>query len=361
MQLDQIHRLSQVGSSFYDIRTGWRHEVELLDLWGLEAVAADTVFPPGVHPSSHGPDPTALWGTAIAQGGKVSCHYTFPRGRTEEQRHVLFTGDVVLNSEGAALLCTTTHLDVTDTYQAHAAAARAAAANAAKSEFLSTTSHELRTPLNSILGFTQLLELDELTTDQLDAVGHILHGGKHLLGLLNDLLDIALIEGSRSEVRVEPLGLEQVVAEAVEMMAPIAVAAGVELIYHLDGGKGVQVIGDRRRLRQVALNLLSNAIKYNRPGGSVEVRYDATDSQWLDVMVADTGPGIKPADLPRLFVPFDRLDAKSSSVEGTGIGLALSDRLMQAQHGALRVHSEVGVGSTFTMSIPVARTDTRPG
>ncbi len=247
----------------------------------------------------------------------------------------------------------TTSEDITASRQAEAAIRAAEAAeraNAAKNEFLSRMSHELRTPLNAVLGFAQLLELDPLTGDQHAGVQHILRGGRHLLGLIDDVLDISTIESDHLHLTLEPVSLSALLTENVQLMAPQALAAGVTL--HLEPVPGDGVRADQRRLRQVLLNLLSNAVKYNRSGGRVVVRCRAEGGHRLHIDVTDTGRGIAERDLPRLFTPFDRLGAEHTGIEGTGVGLALSQRLTTLMGGTLTATSEVGVGSTFTVSLP---------
>jgi signal transduction histidine kinase/ActR/RegA family two-component response regulator len=225
-------------------------------------------------------------------------------------------------------------------------------ANRAKSEFLSRMSHELRTPLNGIIGFAQLLEMDRLTEDQRESVAHILKGGRHLLGLINEVLDIARIEAGKPTISLESVAAGDVVRGAVDLVRPQAAARAVRLTAETDHDH--HVMADRQRLQQVLLNLLSNAVKYNRDGGSVTVavRPDRVAGR-LAITVADTGRGISPAMRQRLYTPFDRLGAEQSSVEGTGLGLALSKRLVEAMGGTLAFESQVGEGTTFTVHVPM--------
>ena len=239
--------------------------------------------------------------------------------------------------------------------------AQADKANAAKNEFLSRTSHELRTPLNAVLGFAQLLELDTLTltADQQDSVGHILHGGRHLLGLIDDVLDIAMIESNRMDLSLEPVRISDIITETVNMMTPLADTSGVTMAHQPGSRTDLYVLADSRRLRQVLMNLLSNAIKYNRQGGRIDVHCEESADSLVSILVKDTGRGIRAMDLPRLFTPFDRLGAQATGIEGSGVGLALSNRLMAKMGGTLQASSEMGVGSTFTISIPVATLGSR--
>ena len=228
------------------------------------------------------------------------------------------------------------------------------AADAAKSEFLSRMSHELRTPLNAILGFGQLLALDELTDQQHDSLDHILSGARHLLGLINEVLDIAAIEAGGLQVSLEPVAVAEVVAEAVTLMRPLADQHGI-LLVSPDQPCADQILGDRQRLKQILLNLLSNAVKYNRAGGSVRLACHRVAGGRLRITVADTGPGIPVEALDRLFVPFERLQRDHGAVEGTGLGLPLSQRLAGAMGGTLEVTTTVGQGSTFWVELPLTK------
>jgi signal transduction histidine kinase len=229
-------------------------------------------------------------------------------------------------------------------------------ANRAKSEFLSRMSHELRTPLNGILGFAQLLELDAETPDQRDGVEHILKGGRHLLGLINEILDLARIEAGKCSISLEPVENGEVINSALDLVRPLAAARGIGL--STGAVWAGHVMADRQRLQQVLLNLLSNAVKYNRREGAVTVTCEPGPSGRCRLAVTDTGLGITAERMQRLFTPFDRLDVPEGSVEGTGLGLALSKRLVELMAGTLRVESTPGVGSTFSLDIPVAQSPT---
>lgn len=237
------------------------------------------------------------------------------------------------------------------------AKAEAERANLAKSEFLSRMSHELRTPLNAVLGFGQLLQLDDLTTSQRRSVDLILKGGRHLLDLINEVLDIARIEAGRLPLSPEPVALHDALLETLDLVRPLAAQRQIALAQlgadHPDSCRRY-VLADRQRFKQVILNLLSNAIKYNRDGGSVTLGCVTVKDRRLRITVQDTGPGIPPHKLERLFVPFDRLDAEQTRIEGTGLGLALSQRLIEAMGGAIGVTSTPGEGSTFWVELPVA-------
>jgi PAS domain S-box-containing protein len=230
----------------------------------------------------------------------------------------------------------------------------AEAANRSKSEFLSRMSHELRTPLNAVLGFAQLLELDELTEDQQEAVSQILKGGRHLLDLINEVLDITRIETGQLTLSPEPVLIPDLLGDALDLVRPLAAARHIHLVGDpAASSPATHVFADRQRLKQILLNLLANAIKYNRAGGSVSVFCKPVGDTRLRIEVADTGRGIRPEHLPLLFTPFERLDADQSDVEGTGLGLALSRRLAEAMGGILDVSSTPGQGSTFWVELAV--------
>jgi PAS domain S-box-containing protein len=225
-------------------------------------------------------------------------------------------------------------------------------ANRAKSDFLSRMSHELRTPLNGILGFAQLLQMESLPADQEQSVAHILKAGRHLLGLINEVLNISRIEAGHLQLSVEPVPVGETLRAAIDLVRPLAAQRDIELS---DGvaGDHRHVLADRQRLQQILLNLLSNAVKYNRTRGAVAVSCEERSAGRLRILVADTGHGISPDKLERLFTPFDRLGAEGTDVEGTGLGLTLSKYLVEAMGGTLEVTSEVGVGSTFAVELPL--------
>jgi signal transduction histidine kinase/CheY-like chemotaxis protein len=235
-------------------------------------------------------------------------------------------------------------------YQAQMAAE---AANRSKSEFLSRMSHELRTPLNAVLGFSQLLELDELTPDQEQAVGQITKGGRHLLDLINEILDISQIETGKLALSPEAVNVSDVVGETVDLVRPLAANRGIHMLGSERTACDVYAFADRQRLKQILLNLLGNGIKYNREGGTVSITCARPEPGTLRIQVADTGPGIPQEHFSLLFTPFERLGAEQSTVEGTGIGLALSRRLAEVMGGTLGVESTVGRGSTFWVDLPI--------
>jgi PAS domain S-box-containing protein len=230
-------------------------------------------------------------------------------------------------------------------------------ANQAKSQFLSRTSHELRTPLNAVMGFAQLLEMNaQLDDDDKESVDEILKAGRHLLELINEVLDISAIDSGQMTLAVVPVSINLLMDEALSLIAPLAHGRAVLLQSTIPTGENCQVLADARRLKQVFLNLLSNAVKYNRPGGTAIVecgRRETPPRPSYRISVSDTGSGLSAEKLGRLFTPFDRLGAEQSGVEGTGLGLAYSKSMVTAMGGTLGVESIVGLGSTFWIDLPL--------
>ena len=238
--------------------------------------------------------------------------------------------------------------------QLMAAREEADRANQAKSEFLSRMSHELRTPMNAVLGFTQLIQADPgLSEEHADNAEEIIKAGGHLLELINDVLDLSKIESGRIQVSIEPVSIAPLVDECMSLVEDMARRHSVSVEQDAPGDFVVRA--DRTRLKQVLLNLLSNAIKYNHPEGRVWLRTKLRQSDnRVVISVADTGRGIAAEKLARLYEPFERLDAEISDVEGTGIGLTITRRLVELMGGAIRVESELGQGSTFMIDLPLA-------
>ena len=222
-----------------------------------------------------------------------------------------------------------------------------------KSEFLANMSHELRTPLNAIIGFSQVLRqrlFGEINEKQDEYLDDILSSGNHLLSLINDVLDLSKIEAGQVELEVAAFSLREALERGVVMVREPAVKKGVQL--SLEIAPDVDILqGDARRLRQVVFNLLSNAVKFTPAGGSVAVTTTRVDSE-VRVSVADTGPGIALADQERIFDEFQQTDVGAQQAEGTGLGLALSKRLIELHGGRIWVESEPGRGSRFIFALP---------
>ena len=221
----------------------------------------------------------------------------------------------------------------------------------AKSTFLSRMSHELRTPLNAILGFGQMLELDEegFTVTQKENVQEILEAGRHLLDLINDVLNLSKIESGKLEVIMGSVELDELLSQCLSLIQPQAADRDLGIVNHISGN-GYTVWADFTRFKQVLLNLLSNAVKYNREHGLITLTSEIIDNEYCRILVTDGGNGITKDNLEKLFVPFVQL-AETSNIEGTGIGLVISKHLMGLMGGSVGVKSTPGKGSTFWVDI----------
>jgi PAS domain S-box-containing protein len=238
-------------------------------------------------------------------------------------------------------------------------------ANNAKSEFLSRVSHELRTPLNSILGFAQLMEIysqkaqpgvdinPALQAKQDESLSHIVKAGSHLLDLINEVLEITRIETGRIPISPEPIRIDEIVNESIDLIRPLAAHKKLTIDLHIEEICGLYVMADRQRLKEVLLNLLSNAVKYNLMEGCISFVCQQVEGERLRFSVTDTGYGIAPEMLPRIFTPFERLGVEREGIEGTGLGLALSKGLVNSMGGEIGVESTLGVGSTFWVELPL--------
>jgi CheY-like chemotaxis protein/nitrogen-specific signal transduction histidine kinase len=235
------------------------------------------------------------------------------------------------------------------------AKAAADTANLAKSEFLSSMSHELRSPLNAILGFAQIMESDtpRPTGPQAVRITQILQAGWHLLNLINEILDLAVVESGKMSLSREPVSLVEVMSECREMMEEPANERQIVAKFPRFE-RPVYVWADRTRLKQIILNLLSNAIKYNRECGTMVVEYSETTPERIRISVRDTGAGLTPGKLAQLFQPFNRLGQESGGIAGTGIGLVVTKQLTELMKGTLGVESTVGEGSVFWIELPSA-------
>jgi GAF domain-containing protein len=228
------------------------------------------------------------------------------------------------------------------------------AASRHKSEFLANMSHELRTPLNAILGFSEVLAqgmFGDVNEKQSEYLHDILESGRHLLSLINDILDLSKIEAGRMELELSEFDLPQAIQNALTLVRERALRHGIAL-HHVIDDRVADIRGDERKVKQVLLNLLSNAIKFTPEGGRIEVRAASTDGM-VEVSVTDTGIGIAPEDLEAVFEEFRQVGTADKKAEGTGLGLALSRKFIELHGGRIWVTSQVGVGSTFTFTLPV--------
>ena len=266
------------------------------------------------------------------------------------------SGDVVRDRNGTPVHMLGVVQDITKRKEAEWALTEAKEeaenANRAKSQFLSSMSHELRTPMNAILGFAQLLELEELSAEQRDGVEEIMRAGNHLLALINEVLDLARIEAGRVNLSIEGVNLAQVLNECRSLMEPLLHKHNVTLHCEPLPREPLYVRADFMRLKQIMLNLLSNACKYNRHGGSVSVYMDLVGHERVRINVKDSGPGISVERQGELFQPFSRLVDDKSGIEGTGIGLVITKQLIELMGGNIGVISQAGEGANFWVEIP---------
>ncbi len=224
-------------------------------------------------------------------------------------------------------------------------------ASQAKSEFLSRMSHELRTPMNAILGFSQLLELEIDDPENREHIAEIMRAGDHLLELINEVLDLSRVESGKLDLMLEDVLCSRICSESLALVRPLAKNHEIELSEPCCKSTEAVIYVDFTRFKQVLVNLLSNAIKYNQPGGKVSLHCEMQASGRLRFSVTDTGIGLSEEQQQRLFVPFERLGAETSGVDGTGIGLVISKRLTEAMGGAIGVESAPGKGSTFWVEV----------
>jgi len=228
-------------------------------------------------------------------------------------------------------------------------------ANRLKTEFLANMSHELRTPLNAIIGFSELMydgRVGPMNAEHKEYLGDILNSGRHLHKIINDILDLSKVESGTVDFRPEPVNLRHLVAEACDTLGDLTAVKNIELNMEVASSVG-PVVTDPARLRQILYNYLSNAIKFTVDGGSITVRVLAEDTEWFRVEVEDTGIGIRPEDNDRVFIEFQQVDTGSAKhYQGTGLGLALTKRIVEGQGGRVSVESELGKGSTFRAVLP---------
>jgi len=235
---------------------------------------------------------------------------------------------------------------------ARVAQAGAEMANRSKTAFLARMSHDLRTPLNAVLGFSEMLQLNRAAMSLPDVsmqVRHIHHAGKHLLAMIDEVLDLTRIESGDIPITMEPVPLRPLFDDCLSVVAPLAAARPIAL-HAPSRGEGQSVLGDPTRLRQVVMNLLSNAVKYNREGGSIEIDWRG-DGDRVAIAVSDTGHGLTPDQVGQLFQPFNRLGAELRGIEGTGLGLVIAKQLVEAMGGSLEARSTPGAGSVFTLRL----------
>ena len=370
--VERMRRSSQLLDLAYDAVTTWRVRSQLITFWnkGAEELygwSSDEAI---------GRDPAELLRSELPESREAILDILQAVGRWEgEVIQTTKAGDRInvavrwaLQKDGAGWPDAVIEIGRDVTADKLAAAALREArdvaeqASQAKSEYLSRMSHELRTPLTAILGYSDLLEMREPRDDQTEAIAAVQEAGGHLLSLVNDVLDIARIESGRETFALEPVALEATVEECVRLVAPSALSRHIKITRSLGDCAADYVLADRQRLVQALLNLLSNAVKYSGDDTHIHVeaaRETETDgtagprrtsgsvSEFVRLVVRDAGPGFTHDEKARLFQPFERLGAERTTIPGTGLGLALTRKLVQGMHGTIGVDSEHGEGSSF--------------
>lgn len=326
------------------------HAWHFVDAQGRRLAAAD--YPVSRLLRTRQALPPAVYGIVSEVPGQPAVPHTW----------VMVTGYPQFDRPGVLQRVIVAFVDVSDQRQAEAlrlARDSAEAASKAKSLFLSRVSHELRTPLNAINGFSELVLMDpQLPAASKDKLNHVLNAGRHLLQLINQVLDLSQAETNGAPATLQPVALWPLLTDCVALCSPLAQARGVVLDLPAVPADGAppRVLADPTRLRQVLINLLSNAIKYNRPEGLVSLRCEVVPAvdgapALLRLAVRDTGPGLSAAQQAALFQPFNRLGAEYSGIEGHGLGLSIARVLAQAMAGDILVDSAPGQGATFTLQL----------
>lgn len=315
--------------------------------------------PADIQPMDASPDLVAMFEHASNDAGEGSVIQTIHQRKDGTQFPVEVSLRPIQSSEGALMIAVVHNISARKKAEERLLQAKLAAeqANQAKTDFLSNMSHELRTPLNVILGFAQLLQMKQGIDDGVqENVREIIKAGRHLLELINEVLDLARIEAGRISLHTEPVRCLEIVDECVGLMQPLAKQRGIELRIDVDDlNQSDRVLADAVRLKQVVLNLLSNAIKYNRPEGAVTLKVSPGAQDRICWSVVDTGLGIPAERQAEVFQPFSRLGMERAGVEGTGIGLVISKRLIEAMGGQVGFESEAQVGSRFWVELPQAK------
>lgn len=361
-RLNRSHIFANIGTWDWDIKTGELYWSERIGpLFGYPAGELETSyanFLNAVHPDDRQRVTDAV-NACVAHSADYDIEHriVWPDGTV---RWVHEKGDVTRDDKNRPAHMLGIIQDITPRRMAEdgmrAAMEEADKANRAKSEFLSSMSHELRTPLNAILGFGQLLQYnpkEPLTAMQESCVVHVLMGGEHLLKLINEILDLAKIEAGRVDMSIEDVSLASLFGEVRPLIEPLAAKAKIALEMPVPAADAM-VRADYTRTKQALINLMSNAVKYNFEGGRIAVRAEQAADGLTRISVTDTGPGIPADRQAELFKPFNRLGAEVTEIEGTGIGLALTKKLVEMMEGRIGVESEIGVGSTFWFELPAA-------
>jgi PAS domain S-box-containing protein len=354
-QMEMAQTIGHTGSWVYNLETGkiWG-TIEAHRIFGFASVAGDFLLEDieacilereRVHQAL-----VAL----ISEGREYDLEYAINPADGSPARVIHSIARLEKDAQGKPIKVSGFIQDITELKRAEEdriAREIAEQANRAKSEFISRMSHELRTPLNAILGFSQLLKMDELKPNQARGADQIYRSGRHLLNLVNQVLDIARIESGKLHILPEPMRLADTLQEALELIRPLAEARRLSLSLEIPSSSDIFVQADHQSLKQVLLNLLSNAVKYNREGGQIAITASLSIDGHLRLQVRDTGEGIPLDKMERLFTPFDRLDRDSIEQEGTGLGLAVSKGLVEAMGGRIGAQSQPGQGSIFWLEL----------
>lgn len=369
-RMDKIQEIAHLGVWELDHQTGqlvWSDEVyRIFGLIPQELTATYEVFLDLVHPDDRASVDSAHLASIQYNKDSYETEHRLIRKHSGEVRYVHEKCERVKDASGNIIRSLGMVQDITERKQAEQmllesnfqlkeARNLAESASRAKSEFLSRMSHELRTPMNAIIGFTQLLEdnpVHPLSEDQRDSLHEISTASTRLLGLINEVLDLARIESGRLVLSLEPLEPGELCRECLGQHQPLAQDRGITMAVNVPSG--LRIHADRVRLRQVLLNLISNGIKYNREGGEVEVGCAVQADNLLRIWVRDTGPGIDQEFLPRMFQPFERAAGVEGLIEGTGIGLTLAKSLTEAMGGTIGFETDSSRGSTFWIELPQA-------
>jgi PAS domain S-box-containing protein len=361
-RLRRSQAFANIGTWDWDIQTGQLHWSErIASLFGYHEEIPETTyenFLAAIHPEDKQPVIDAI--AACVENGEdydIEHRVVWSDGSI----HWLHEkGDVTFDANGRPLHMLGAVQDITARHdyqeQLERAQTEAEQANRAKSEFLSSMSHELRTPLNAVLGFSQLLKVDPdhpMNEEQTESLDEIIKAGNHLLELINEVLDLSKIEAGHINLSLETVQLLEVIQDCENLVRPITDRYQVNLEINHSDMEGINLLADRTRLKQVLINFVSNAIKYNKPNGKVEITADKS-SDCIKICVTDNGIGIDPEIQDQLFQPFNRLGAEETNIEGTGIGLVITKRLVESMGGEVGVESQINEGSTFWCRLPVA-------
>ena len=379
--VQDIHdrKMAEISLAEREIQLREAQSLANLGNWRLEVTSGEMIWSDevyrifGLNPEAFEPDAKSLHMLVHSEDREQVNDAFYPQGnipfRDVEYRIVRPDGTIryvhelaqtvhSCNGEVEALIGTLQDITIQKLSEQEVLNARdeAQRANNAKSEFLSSMSHELRTPMNAILGFGQLLECDRsLTEDQAENVTEIITAANHLLLLINEVLDFSKIEAGGLSLDIEPVHLGNVIAECISLSASHAERSGIRLLDNSSNDIWVQA--DRVRLKQVLLNLVSNAIKYNHQGGEVVITTGLSNHGNGLISVTDTGLGLSAEQQRELFIPFNRLGAENSAIEGTGIGLSISKRIVDLMQAKMTVDSTPGKGSTFTIELPITESN----